>query len=222
MIAAPSNPGTTMIRSLFAEALGCALLALAALGGAHAAAAAGLPAIPVIAVAAGLMLAVTITIMIPVSGGHLNPAITLLFWHRREIGAARALAYVTAQALGALGGGTLVALMYGSGAAHLTVGAGWGLSEALAAGGFVLIVAGALAARPAAVPALAGAFGAVAVLTTASGGMANPAVMLARALTAGPGSLAPLDALILACWQIGGAALVLIPARWLFTPDRRT
>ncbi len=175
-----------------------------------------------IAVAAGLMLAVTITIMIPVSGGHLNPAITLLFWHRREIGAARALAYVTAQALGALGGGTLVALMYGSGAAHLTVGAGWGLSEALAAGGFVLIVAGALAARPAAVPALAGAFGAVAVLTTASGGMANPAVMLARALTAGPGSLAPLDALILACWQIGGAALVLIPARWLFTPDRRT
>lgn len=206
-----------MIRSLIAEALGCTLLALAALGSAHSAAAAGLPVIPLVALAAGLMLTVSITIMIPVSGGHLNPAITLLAWHRREISGARALAYAAAQASGAAIGALLVAAMFDPATPALTIGPGWGLSEVLATGGFVLIVAGALNAQPAAVPALAGAFGVVAVLTTASGGMANPAVMLARALTLGPGGLAPRDALTLALWQLLGAALVLIPARWLFS-----
>lgn len=205
-----------MIRSLIAEALGCALLALAALGSAHSAAAAGLPVIPLAALAAGLMLTVTITIMGPVSGGHLNPAITLLFWHRREITTGRALAFVAAQAAGAAAGALAVAAMFDPATPPLIIGAGWGFSEALATGGFVLIVAGAMNAQPAAVPALAGAFGAVAVLTTASGGMANPAVMLARALTQGPGGLAPLDALTLALWQVTGAGLVLLPARWLF------
>ena len=205
-----------MIRILFAEALGCALLTLAGLGAAQAAAAAGLPVAPAVAAAAGLMLAVTITICAPVSGGHLNPAITLLFLARRDIPAGRALAYVAAQVAGALAGGLLVAAMGGAGQAVATLPAGWALSEALATGGFVLIVAGALAGRPESAPLLAGAFGAAAVLATPSGGMANPAVMLARALTDGAGGLAPLTALTLTGAQLSGAVLALAPALWLF------
>lgn len=205
-----------MIRILSTEALGCALLALAALGAAQAAAAAGLPVLPAVAAAAGLMLMVTITICAPVSGGHLNPAITLLFLARREITPARALAYMLAQVTGGLAGGALVAAMGPAGAAVSHLPQGWALSEALATGGFVLIVAGALASRPEAAPLLAGAFGAAAVLATPSGGMANPAVMLARALTDGAGGLAPLPALALTGAQLAGAALALAPALWLF------
>ena len=97
-----------------------------------------------VAAAAGLMLAVTITICAPVSGGHLNPAITLLFLARREITLGRALAYVAAQTAGGLAGGALVAAMGEAGQAIAVLPQGWALSEALATGGFVLIVAGAL------------------------------------------------------------------------------
>lgn len=210
-----------MIRRLFAEALGCALLALAALGAAQVAAAAGLPILPVVAIAAGLMLAVTITIMAPISGGHLNPAITLLFLARREITPGRALTYLLAQVFGALTGGVLVALMGGGGQAVTGLPDGWLLSEALATGGFVLVIAGALTSRPDTAPLIAGAYGAAAVLATASGGMANPAVMVARAMTEGAGGLAPLSALALSGAQVAGAALALTLAMWLFRSPAR-
>lgn len=205
-----------MIRILVAEALGCGLLALAALGSAQAAALAGLPTLPAVAAAAGLMLAVTITICAPVSGGHLNPAITLLFLARREITPGRALAYVAAQTAGGLAGGALVAAMGEAGQAIAVLPQGWALSEALATGGFVLIVAGALTSRPEAAALIAGAYGAAAVLGTVSGGMANPAVMLARAFSEGAGGLAPLTALALTGAQLAGAGLALAPALWLF------
>ncbi|MCL4674558.1 MAG: aquaporin [Pararhodobacter sp.] len=209
-----------MIRALFAEASGCALLAFAALGAAQAAESAGLPIIPAVAAAAGLMLLVTITIMAPVSGGHLNPAITLLMLARREVTAPRALAYVVAQSLGAVAGGLLVSTM----AAQAVTGAplasaiapGWGLSEAFATGGFVLVVAGALATQPQLAPLLAGGFGAAMVLCTVSGGMANPAVMAARAVTQGPGGFPPGLVLTLVAWQLAGAVVALIPSLWLF------
>jgi glycerol uptake facilitator-like aquaporin len=211
-----------MIRALFAEAFGCALLAFAALGSAQAAQASGLPVVPAVAAAAGLMLAVTITIMGPVSGGHLNPAITLLALARREVSARRALAYVVAQSLGAIAGGLLVSAMAAQpGIAPPALAAlapGWGLSESFATGGFVLVVAGALATRPRAAPLLAGGYGAAMVLCTVSGGMANPAVMAARAFAQGPGGFPPAVALTLVLWQMAGALVALIPALWLFAP----
>lgn len=212
-----------MIRALTGEALGCALLAFAALGAAQAAHTAGVASAPLVAAAAGLMLMVTITIMIPVSGGHLNPAITLLVLARRQISAPRALAYVMAQTLGAVLGGVLVATMASADATApiqlampVAIGSGWGLSEAFATGGFVLVIAGALAHQPQAAALLAGSFGAAMVLCTVSGGMANPAVMAARSLTVGPGGLAPGVALTLVAWQLAGAVAALIPALWIF------
>lgn len=212
-----------MIRSLLAEALGCAMLALAALGAAQGAHAAGLPILPAVATAAGLMLLVTITIMGPVSGGHLNPAITLLMLAKRQLLWPRAVAYIVAQVVGAMIGGLLVAVMARADGPNVTMAAmipGWGLSEALATGGFVLIVTGALAARPGSAPLIAGAYGATMVLSTISGGMANPAVMAARALLDGAGGVAPLLAAKLAAWQMIGAMAAVFPALWLFTPQR--
>lgn len=211
-----------MIRALIAEALGCAMLALAALGTAQAAHAAGLPIIPAVAASAGLMLLVTITIMGPVSGGHLNPAITILMLARREVSWFRAAAYIAAQCVGAMIGAVLVAVMARTDGPNVTMTAmvpGWGLSEALATGGFVLIVAGALSARPSSAPLLAGAYGATMVLSTVSGGMANPAVMAARALLDGAGGVVPLLSIQLAGWQMIGAIVTVLPAVWLFKPQ---
>ena len=74
--------------------------------------------------------------------------------------------------LGGLAGGALVAAMGEAGQAIAVLPQGWALSEALATGGFVLIVAGALTSRPEAAALIAGAYGAAAVLGTVSGGMA--------------------------------------------------
>lgn len=82
----------------------------------------------------------------------------------------------------------------------------------------MLVVAGALATRPRAAPLLAGGFGAAMVLCTVSGGMANPAVMAARAFAQGPGGFPPAVALTLVLWQMAGALVALIPALWLFAP----
>src|ERR1700680_892535 len=53
-------------------------------------------------IATGAALVVLISIFGPVSGAHFNPAVTLYFALRREIGPGRAMLYVAAQILGAI------------------------------------------------------------------------------------------------------------------------
>src|SRR5262252_3688088 len=52
--------------------------------------------------ATGAMLVVLITMLGPISGAHFNPAVTIVFLLRGEIAASLALAFVLAQAAGAL------------------------------------------------------------------------------------------------------------------------
>src|SRR5262249_18387373 len=54
--------------------------------------------------ATGAALVVLITVFGPVSGAHFNPAVTLVFALRREIGAADAAGYVVVQSAGAAAG----------------------------------------------------------------------------------------------------------------------
>ena len=58
-----------------------------------------------VALAHGLALAVVVSALGPVSGGHFNPAVTLGVWITGRIDAARAGLYVAAQLLGALAAG---------------------------------------------------------------------------------------------------------------------
>src|SRR5439155_12060018 len=55
-----------------------------------------------IATAHGLALAIMVTVFAAVSGGHLNPAVTLSAWVGRRIETPDAIAYVVAQIAGAL------------------------------------------------------------------------------------------------------------------------
>ena len=54
--------------------------------------------------ATAAMLAVLITALGPVSGAHFNPAVTLVFVLRREVGLGAGLLYTVAQGVGALAG----------------------------------------------------------------------------------------------------------------------
>jgi glycerol uptake facilitator-like aquaporin len=60
----------------------------------------------------GAILVVLITTLGPVSGAHFNPAVTLVFALRREIGANVALAYTAAQVAGGVAGTLLTHAMF--------------------------------------------------------------------------------------------------------------
>jgi len=210
-----------MIRPVLAEAVGTALLSAAVIGAGQGAAALGpVGLIPVSAVV-GLALFVLITVFSRVSGGHVNPVVSLLFLARGDIGGRQAVAYAGAQVTGAVAGVVLVHAMFGlplvqAGVAARAAPSLW-LSETVAAFTLILVIAGGMHVRPALVPALVGAISAAGVWFTASGGFSNPAVMVARALTATPGGIEPAHAPMYMLAQVVGAALAIAVARGLFT-----
>ena len=90
-----------MIRKLAAEGLGTALLLIGVVGSGimGETLADGNAAIALLAnaIATGCMLYVIITVLGPISGAHFNPAVTLAFYLRGELGHHTALAYITTQ-----------------------------------------------------------------------------------------------------------------------------
>jgi len=209
-------------RKLAAEGLGTAFLAAAVIG-------AGIMAgrltdnaalaLLVTAATSALSLFVMITVMIPVSGGHLNPAVTLAFALRREIAPGLALAYVAAQAAGGTAGILMVHAMFGLPLAQVSqtvrTGGGLWLAEGVATFGLILVILGAQAAR-ANVAAMVAAFIATAYWFTASSGFANPALTLVRAFTDSPGGIRPADLPGFLIAETLGALLAVALGGWLF------
>lgn len=136
------------------------------------------------AFASGLILYLLITILGPLSGAHLNPAVTLYTLITRQIGPAAAGAYMAAQAVGALLAVPLTHAMFSQAliqnAATVRSGGALALSEFVATFGLCLAIAGAARHAPAQTPALVGAWIASAFWFTGSASFANPAVTLAR------------------------------------------
>ncbi|MFF7587388.1 aquaporin [Kitasatospora purpeofusca] len=220
-------------RRLAAELVGTALLAAVVVGSGHQADAltpdAGLRFLANVGASAAA-LTVLITLFGPVSGGHLNPLITAgAWWTGRGTPAGlplrEAVGYAAAQTVGAVVGTGLADAMFGHPVFRLSAvprgnGALW-LAEAVATGTLLLVVAGATAAgRGRLVPALVGLWVVVACWTTSSGGFANPAVTLGRALTDGWTGIAPgsVPGFVLA--QCAGAAAGLGLAALLFDRER--
>lgn len=61
-----------------------------------------------VAIAHGVGLALLVTIMMPISGGHLNPAVSVALWIGDQIDAKTLARYVGAQVLGAIAGALLI------------------------------------------------------------------------------------------------------------------
>lgn len=165
------------------------------------------------------MLYVLIVLLGPVSGAHLNPAVTLVFRARGALGNREALAYVIAQIIGALAGVVLAHLMFGleivQWGDHARTGAAQWLSEGVATFGLVLTILLGLQRRPAAMPVLVAAYIFAAYWFTASTSFANPAVTIARSLTRTFAGIRPDDIPGFIAAQCVGAVLAMLLAKAL-------
>jgi glycerol uptake facilitator-like aquaporin len=210
-------------RRLAAEALGTALLAATVIGaGLMAAGLTGDRALMLLAnalPAAAMIVALGLALS-PVSGAHLNPAITLMATVHGGLRVTDAAAYVGAQLAGALAGAVLAHLMFGAGplpqAEIARGGAGLWLGEMVATFGLVLLVAGANRASALLAPVAAGLFILAAYWFTASTSFANPALTLARAFTGGFTGIRLADVPGFVGAQLAGALIAIALGRWLF------
>ena len=132
--------------------------------------------------ATGAMLVVLIAIFGPVSGAHLNPAVTLAFLIRRSITTGAAAAYVACQLVGGVLGTWAAHLMFGEAIFQVSTKArtepGMLVAEALATFGLVLTIFGTLRWKAEAVPLTVGLYITSAYWFTSSTSFANPAVTL--------------------------------------------
>ncbi len=161
-------------------------------------------------IATGAMLFVLIAMLGPVSGAHMNPAVSLVAAWRRELAWRDAAAYIPAQiAFGILGAWT-AHLMFDLPTLQLSVKARTGLGqwtgEAVATFGLILTIVGTLRHRPASVPASVALYITAAYWFTSSTSFANPAITIARSLSDSFAGIAPGDVPAFIAAQLAGAA----------------
>jgi aquaporin Z len=106
------------LRAPAAEFVGTALFVLVGAGSVIANQGGG--ASLAIALAHGVGLAVVVTIMLPISGGHINPAVSFGLWLGKQIDAFTLGRYVLAQLLGAVVGALLIKAIYPASAVRMT------------------------------------------------------------------------------------------------------
>src|SRR5258706_1304631 len=180
----------TLGRRVAAEAIGTALLLAAVVGSGIMGdrLAAGNVAIALLAntLATGAMLVALILTFGPISGAHLNPAVTLVEAGRGAIPWGKVPAYLAAQFSGAIAGVACAHLMFGeaifTASQHARSGGGQLFSEFIATFGLLAVIQSCARLRPSSVPYAVGAYITGAYWFTASTSLANPAVTLARAL----------------------------------------
>lgn len=212
------------LRGLAAEALGTCLLVATVVGSGIMAErlAGGNAAVALLGntLATSAMLFVLIEILGPLSGAHFNPAVTLVFLMRREIGRALALGYVAVQVVGALSGTLLAHRMFDmplvEASHHVRAGFGQTLGELVASFALVLAILGTLAKDPRRVPAVVALTIAGGYWFTSSTSFANPAVALARAFTDSFSGIRLADVPAFVAAEIAGALLAGLAAQWLF------
>jgi len=203
---------------LFATVIGSGIMAEALAGGNAAVALLGNTA------ATGAMLFVLITMLGPISGAQMNPAVSLVAASRGEMPWGDAAAYIVVQLLCGIGGALAAHAMFDLPLLQLSVkartGVGQWLSEAIATFGLVLTIWGTATFRPKAVPASVALYITAAYWFTSSTSFANPAITIARSLTDSFSGIAPRDTPGFIVAQLFGAALAALAVRALF--DHRT
>lgn len=155
----------------------------------------------------------------PVSGAHLNPAVTLMELWLRRFTLMETAAYMTAQVLGAVAGVMVAHLMFAmpmvSLSTHQRSGGAQLLSEFVATFGLFAVIWGCARHRASAVPYAVGAYITAAYWFTSSTSFANPAVTLARSLTNTFSGIRPLDVAPFVGAQMAGAFAATLLFRWL-------
>ena len=172
--------------------------------------------------ATGAMLFVLISMLGPISGAHMNPAVTLVAASRAELAWPDAGAYIVAQIAFGIVGAWAAHLMFDLPTLQYSVkartGGGQLLGEAIATFGLILTILGTVRHRPAWVPATVALYIIAAYWFTSSTSFANPAITIARSLSNTFAGIALAHVPLFIVAQLSGAALAAIVARELF-PD---
>jgi glycerol uptake facilitator-like aquaporin len=213
----------TLARRLTAEGVGTALLLAAVVGsgimGERLAGGNGALALLANTLATGAALAALILTFGPISGAHLNPAVTLAEATRDALPWRDAGPYIAVQIAGAVIGVALADSMFDepvfSLSGHARAGSAQLLSEFVATFGLVSVVTSCARARPSAAPFAVAAYITAAYWFTASTSFANPAVTLARSLTDTFAGIRPADVPGFVVAQLLGAAAATSLFRWL-------
>jgi glycerol uptake facilitator-like aquaporin len=210
-------------RRLAAEALGSALLTGVVVGSGILASrlAGGNDAVALLGntAATAAILFVLITLLGPISGAHLNPAVTVVAALRRELEAGAAAGYVVAQVGGCIAGALLAHTMFELPMVQIARVERSGGAKILAEGvaTFALVLAILMGARlkREAVAAIVALVITAGYWWTASTSFANPAITLARSLSDTFAGVRPQDVPGFVAGQFVGALLALLTAAWL-------
>ena len=169
--------------------------------------------------AIGAILFVMITLLGPISGAHFNPAVSLIFFIRRDMTGRSALAYAAVQLAGGLVGVALAHGMFGDPILPIAVKPrpepGMWLAEIVATAGLVATILGCRRWRPEATPYAVGLFISAGYWFTSSTSFANPAVTIARSFTDTFSGIQPGHAPAFILAELVGAVAATVLFGWL-------
>lgn len=199
---------------LFATVIGSGIMAANLSGGNDAVALLGNT------LATGAMLFVLITMLGPISGAHMNPAVSLVAAIRGDLRWKDSAGYIATQLAFGILGAWAAHLMFDLPTLQLSVKARNGLgqwaSEAIATFGLIVTILGTVRHRPPWVPASVALYITAAYWFTASTSFANPAITVARSLTDTFAGIAPHDVPMFVLAQLMGACLGAVTSKALF------
>jgi len=212
-----------VLRAVWAEAIGTALLLAAVVGSGIMAERlcggnVGL-ALLANAIATGGALYALIVMFGPISGAHFNPAVTLALAWRGECKRDRVLPFLIVQVAGAILGVWLAHLMFDlpilQASTKARTGIGQWAAEATATFGLVLLILIGVRRQLPGLPAAVAVYIVGAYWFTSSTSFANPAVTIARSLSNTFAGIAPVDAPGFIVAQAVGAALAVVAGQFL-------
>jgi glycerol uptake facilitator-like aquaporin len=212
----------TARRRIVAEALGTALLVAAVIGsGIMAQRLTGDRAVALLAntIATGGALVAILLVFGPISGAHLNPAVTVCMAAMKAQTPRSAAAYIAAQIAGGIAGAVLANAMFELPPVTWSLTARTGgaqlLSEAVATFGLLGVVIVVGRTRAAITPFAVAAYIVAAYWFTASTSFANPAVTIARAFSNTFAGIRPVDVGGFVLAQAAGALAGALVFAWL-------
>ena len=177
------------------------------------------------ALVTGFALAAIIAALRPVSGAHINPAVTLTAAAVGQLPWRETASYLPAQVAGGIAGTVLANVMFGLPPAEISTTVRdapitW-LGELVATVGLLSLIFTLVATRSFTfLPGAVGAYVAGAYYFTSSTGVANPAVAIGRVFTDTFAGIAPQSAAIFILVQLTAAALVTLTFRALTASHR--
>lgn len=171
------------------------------------------------------VLAVLIALLVPVSGAHFNPAVSIVLALRKRLPWREAALYALVQVAGCCLGVVLAHAMFGlpwlQSSHHVRAGPAQWLSEGVATFGLLLVILGCRRARD--IPWMVAAWIGAAYWFTASTSFANPAITIARSLSDTFAGIRPHDVPPFILAQVMGALAASYVAAGLFSrPARRS